>query len=362
MKKKLDVRRVAAFLLCLLLCGVSLPSAALAARLDEVESCSLKLSFTVEGGQPMTDVAFRLYRVAELTDAVTFRRIEPFKDYAVTASGWLDRAATLAGYVARDNVTPTVSGRTDAEGLVAYGELEKGLYLIVGDSKTLGDYVYTPAPFLLSLPYTTDGVNWESDVETHAKYSRRYIGGGGVIPGEPATVQYHVLKVWEDEGDAAEARPGSVTVDLLRDSAVYDTVTLSPDNNWRHDWTGLDADATWQVAEREVEDYTVSVSQSGITFVITNTYKKPPEDPPEEEDLEEWKVPLANLDPEDPEDPKDPEDPGEWEELPDDDPPLAELPQTGQLWWPVPLMAMGGLLLTCVGIVRRRRWSGEDEE
>ena len=30
------------------------------------------------------------------------------------------------------------------------------------------------------------------------------------------------------------------------------------------------------------------------------------------------------------------------------------LPQTGQLWWPVPVLLAGGLVLVIIGLVRRR--------
>ena len=81
------------------------------------------------------------------------------------------------------------------------------------------------------------------------------------------------MKVWEDDG--TEARPESVTVQLLRNGEVYDTVTLSDENGWSHTWTGLDKDDTWQVVEADVpDDYTVTVTREGITFVVTNTRSK----------------------------------------------------------------------------------------
>lgn len=359
MKKKLDLRRVTAALLCLLLCGACLPARASAAKLEEVTSCTLDLSYIIEVGQEkrsMENVEFRLYYVAEITSAAKFHRVEPFDKYDVTASDWLSRAATLANYAARDKLAPTASAVTNEEGKVLFADLRPGLYLIVGDTKTVDGYLYTPTPFLLSLPYTEDGVSWEPNVETFAKYSRRSIGGGGAPDPEP--LRYHVLKVWEDKG-SEDARPQSVTVDLLRDGEVYDTVELSAGNNWRHDWTGLSPNADWQVAEREVEGYTVSLTQSGITFVITNTAKtKNPsgsgETPPpeEEEELEEWDTPLGDKELLDPEE----------EEIPDNDTPLSNLPQTGQLWWPVPILAMGGVLMIFMGLVRRRRWSDADED
>ena len=48
------------------------------------------------------------------------------------------------------------------------------------------------------------------------------------------------------------------------------------------------------------------------------------------------------------------------EDLPDEPVPTAKptLPQTGQLWWPVPLLACGGLVLLILGWLRKERYEG----
>jgi len=51
---------------------------------------------------------------------------------------------------------------------------------------------------------------------------------------------------------------------------------------------------------------------------------------------------------------KDP-DPDPGEEIPDEDVPLAVLPQTGLLQWPIPVMAAAGLLLVAVGLLSERK-------
>ena len=38
--------------------------------------------------------------------------------------------------------------------------------------------------------------------------------------------------------------------------------------------------------------------------------------------------------------------------VPDEEVPLAKLPQTGQLWWPVPLLFAGGCLLIVGGMIQ----------
>lgn len=57
--------------------------------------------------------------------------------------------------------------------------------------------------------------------------------------------------------------------------------------------------------------------------------------------------------PSDPGDPPDDDEP--YEEIPEEEPPLAVLPQTGLLQWPVPVMAMAGLLLFAVGFASEKR-------
>lgn len=199
-------------------------------------------------------------------------------------------------------------------------------------------------------------------------------------PGDPDSgkAELRVLKVWEDNDNAAGVRPGSVTVDLLRNGELYDTVELSAGNNWRHTWTGLSKTAQWQVVEREQANYTVSVSTGGVTQVITNTYSTDiTEDKPPLIDMEDPDVPLdpgfpggSDPTPEDPlypDDPNVPLDPGvpgdpdnpgstpaPGEDIPDEDVPLEMLPQTGLLWWPVPIMAVLGVALVLLGYTRRR--------
>lgn len=78
-------------------------------------------------------------------------------------------------------------------------------------------------------------------------------------------------------------------------------------------------------------------------------------------------------DPEDPEDPPGPPpedipdnpppgDPGDPpEEIPEEEVPLATLPQTGLLQWPVPVMAMAGLVLFMVGFASEKRRKAQME-
>lgn len=336
----MNFKHMPRFLTALLLCVVLAAPCLIPAQAAGPESCSLALYYAPDK-LPIEDVPFQVYRVADVDmTRVRYHATEQYAGYNVlnAAGSWLDRASTLAAYVARDQLTPDAQASTDAEGMLRFESLEPGLYLITGASTARGDAVYTPTPFLLSLPNTTDGLTWEYDVETYVKHTYYIIG-------EPTT-QCHALKVWDDAGHEDE-RPERVTVELLRDGVVYDSAVLSAGNNWRCDWTELPADANWQLTELTPgEDYTVSVQRSGISFVVTNTWL---------EDIGEEDLPLIDS----PDDPGDPDDGTTF--IDDEDPPLDRLPQTGLLWWPVPLLAMLGLALLCFGCVLHRRGVRDEE-
>ena len=336
----------AGLLLCAVLLWALLPTAAFArGLLSTAEPVSLTLRY------PCAGAPFQIYRVAEVSVYGEYTLTGDFRDYPVTLeqpdqAGWRALAATLEAYAVRDGLTPAAAGETDRDGRLTFSSLEAGMYLVTGQRHTAGGYRYTPEPFLAALPGLDEEDNWVSDVTASPKYERKHKDTN--TPGD-GTVKRKVLKVWEDDGDES-GRPQKVTVQLLRDGKVWDTVTLSEKNGWSYEWSKLDADYTWRVAEKDVpEDYTVTVSREGVTFVITNTLAAdiPDEPTPEGPPPETPGGPDGTDGTDIPEEPA-PEAPGD------------SLPQTGVLWWPVPLMACCGVGLFLIGWAKRR--SGESDE
>lgn len=301
----------AALSLCLLLL---LPLAAAAAENpDPVHENRLTISFR-DNGTSLTGAEFKLYRVASMDSDGKLTVTETFSRYPVDFGTWDEEtlrilAATLEGYVLRDGLTPFWSGKTDANGIIALRDLPIGLYLVLGSNHTQDGWVYETVPFMVELPSRdAETGEWLYDVVVQPKLSKRPVQEGG-------TLTRKVLKVWADDGNQ-QNRPKEITVQLLRDGVVWDTVTLNAENRWRHTWADLDDRYHWVVVESTPENYTVEMTQEGITFVITNTYTAPPSPP---------------VNPDNP-----------------------DLPQTGQLWWPVPVLAAVGLLMIVIGLLRRR--------
>lgn len=391
------LRAVTAALLVLVLCARGLPSASAASgTFEEVkgEKCSLTVKFAPEG-EPMPGVKFEIWRVGEL-EGQTWKLLDKYASYKVRldnteAAQWDAAAGTLLGYLRLDGVPCDAEAVTDSQGLAKFTGLDAGLYLAAGESGFRDGTRYTPTPFLVSLPGRDASGLWYTDVEAACKFT--------IAPPDP--VDRHVLKTWEDGGNAA-SRPQQVEVVLLRDGQPYDTAVLTAAGNWRHDWTNLDPNSDWMVVEKNPGQYSVIVQRTGITFQIINSltpppYNPPPDNPPPDNPPPDNPPPdnpppdtfdrtdNSNDPPPVPDTPVPPDDPAttipddqvpldttnipddetplDTTDIPDDETPLSnlKLPQTGQLWWPVVPMALGGLALIAVGWKRRRDWSGSDE-
>ncbi len=339
MKKRLSS------LLLAVLCAVMMAVPAMAyARVDTGADTSLTIVYK-SGETALKDVSVKIYKVLEMSDAVRFTPTETFKDYAgmmdlVNQAKWPDLASNLASYLAAATtpVVPSAASATDAEGKVSFGNnvTDVGVYLVAADTKVEGRTTYTFAPFFVTLPLlnaTND--TWEYDAAVAAKVASQY----NPPSYNPDPFSIGVRKVWEDAEAVAAGeveRPASVSVSLLKNGQVYDTVTLSDANSWTYTWNNMDKTAAWAIIENDVpEGYTSLVTQHSNTFKVTNTAEPM-------EDLPDGDVPL--------------------EDLPDEDVPLGGLPQTGIPWLPVQILTTAGILLFAAGYIVLRRGRRDEHE
>lgn len=119
------------------------------------------------------------------------------------------------------------------------------------------------------------------------------------------TTDITVRKVWN--ADETVKIADSVTVSLMCDGAVVKTATLSEENGWEVIFYDMPCSDAYSVVEDYVpEGFTATYAQNGYEFTVTNS---------------------------------------------------AALPQTGQVIWPIPLLAVAGVFLLAVGgaFLRRSR-------
>ena len=357
--KEQIVSKCIALLLCLI-AVVSLPLSASA-----VPTSTNTGSVTVEfqhKGYPIKDAQFRIYLIATET-ANGYALTGDFTNYSVSLdnlnSDALNGLATaLAAYVARDSVNPTAQGKTNSQGDISFSDLEEGLYLIIGDPVTEGSIIYTPQSFIVAIPYVDANGKKVYDVVSEPKQDIYNSDAQG------ATINRTVRKVWENTG--SKNRMNSVVIQLLKNGQVYDEVTLDATNGWEHSWKDLDVSYRWQVVEKAVPARcTISVAQDGVTFIVTNTYDTPdtptsdpdsPGNPTNPSDPSNPSNPTTPSDPSNPSNPANPSNPTNPGGPSNSSP---NLPQTGQLWWPVPVFVSVGVIFFALGIVLKKRNENE---
>lgn len=336
-------KQTASLILCLLMCLI-LPIQAMAASTDnENEKCSFVISFTAED-KKAADVEFKIYRVADISSSNSFSVTERFKVYPVSYAGindpanWSKLAQTLSGYVVADKLTADSTAKTTENGRAYFSELPVGLYLVIGSPYTSGDTTYTPQAFMVRMPSMDDDGEWKHDLRSDVKYDITFDSGSDNDNKHDNNKDYQleILKIWKD-GENPN-RPHSITVEIYENDDLYDTVVLDKSNNWKYKLYGLNKNSVWTVKEQTVKDgYTVSVERQNNRFVLENTLDDtPPGDTPggnnpKDKDKNKGKNPNNSSNTN-----------------------SNRLPQTGLLWWPVPCLLAGGLLIMIIGFICRR--------
>ena len=235
---------------------------------------------------PVSNMQVSLYRVADENYNLTGK----FSGYSVDLKQDVQGAANaLENRILMDGIEADASNSSDSSYKASFSGLESGIYLVVGKEVFQDGVFYMPQVSLVSL---------SGDLSVDLKYE---------TSDKPSRV--HVLKVWKK--DNKKSRPKSIEVCLLRsDGIVVDKVVLNSDNQWSTTWENLSTSYTYRVMETSVPSgYKESCTREKDTIVLTNTGNFT--DKVEKKD--------------------------------------EVLPNSGQLWWPVPVLLFVGLVLFGLG-------------
>ena len=235
---------------------------------------------------PVSNMQVSLYRVAD----ENYNLVDAFSQYSIDLKQDVQGAANaLENRILMDGIEADACVTSDSVGNASFTGLETGIYLVVGKEVFQDGVFYMPQVSLISL---SGDLNVDLKYETSVKPSR-----------------IHVLKVWKR--DSKKSRPKSIEVCLLRsDGIVVDRVVLNSDNQWSTTWDNLSTLYTYRVMETSVPSgYKESCTREKDTIILTNTGNYT--DKVEEKD--------------------------------------EELPNSGQLWWPVPVLLFVGLVLFGLG-------------
>ncbi len=244
--------------------------------------------------------------------------IDDFSESAMNAS-----AKTLENFAILDKISPIANGFTDSDGVLVFDGLEEGLYLLSGHILHVDDTIYVPSTMLFEINRTDASLDWNA----YPKFVYRTMSSN--------EVQYTVKKVWLNEDGEPYDTTTSITVELYRDRELYDSVVLNAENNWTYQWLGLDQ-YEWRVREVEIpEGFTVAYESNETQYLIVNTFhgitttdivtttSTTSTTETTTTSTDTTLITTATS--------------GE------------KLPQTGQLWWPVIVLGLLGLILVAIG-------------
>ena len=235
---------------------------------------------------PVSNMQVSLYRVAD----ENYNLVGSFSRYSIDLKQDVQGAANaLENRILMDGIVADASNSSDSSYKASFTGLETGIYLVVGKEVFQDGVFYMPQVSLVSL---------SGDLSVDLKYE---------MSDKPSRI--HVLKVWKK--DNKKSRPKSIEVCLLRsDGIVVDRVVLNSDNQWSTTWDHLSTLYTYRVMETSVPSgYKESCTREKDTIVLTNTGNFT--------DRVEKKDEV--------------------------------LPNSGQLWWPVPVLLFVGLVLFGLG-------------
>ena len=287
----------------------------------EDEKCTLNIEYAPDGNK-VNDVEFDIYKVGEFDLNTKFSWYGEFTQFdgqidfnSLEDEGWRNLGLTLKGYVDDKKIDCTAKTLT-TKGVASLGNLDKGLYLVVGKKHNIGDKTYYIQPSMVYLPQLADDGTDNYECTIISKYDSKDLE------------KVKIVKIWVG---AQPEENASITVNLLRDGQLYEAVVLSDLNNWQHEITGLEKGHEWSVAEQMSidSDWTVTVDQNMHIFEVRN--RKTPETPDE--------TPTPPV-------------------VPPTNPPRPTIPFTGLVWWPVPVLMGSGFMLIVLGLFLKRK---EDE-
>lgn len=235
---------------------------------------------------PVSNMQVSLYRVAD----ENYNLVDSFSRYSIDLKQDVQGAANaLENRILMDRIEADACVTSNSVGNASFTGLESGIYLVVGKEVFQDGVFYMPQVSLVSL---------SGDLSVDLKYE---------MSDKPSRI--HVLKVWKK--DNKKSRPKSIEVCLLRsDGIVVDKVILNSDNQWSTTWNNLSTLYTYRVMETSVPSgYKESCTREKDTIVLTNTGS------------DKYRVEKKD----------------------------EVLPNSGQLWWPVPVLLFVGLVLFVLG-------------
>lgn len=245
------------YLLLLLIFLIS-PINVKADTLDFEKKGSLKIELQEQTeNTSVSNAEITIYKLAdavEVNNNLSFKYVNKLNDCKVEVNSIKEVDDDLYSCIENKDLVE-YKGITNNLGIVEFNNLDLGLYL-VKETNSPSNYSYFE-DFLVMLPNFLDN-NWIYDVYSTPKTD--------II----SLIDITVKKEWNN--DKNNKLPSNVTIELLKDNIVIDTITLNNDNNWTYTWNNIEKSDKYSVREINIPlGYTASYRNEGYNYIVTNT-------------------------------------------------------------------------------------------
>ncbi len=218
----------------------------------------------------LAGMQWKLYKVGERRNtAQNFIQTGDFAAFQINLRNLsvervTEAAQSFQAYAVANKIPPLREGITDQNGEVTFSGLDAGLYLLSGKLLKIDSYYYVPTTSLVEIKEDDENLRYDA----YPKFSYQ------VMNNTPRS--YTVRKVWLNDEDRINERPASIIVDLYKDEEYYDSVVLDESNGWKYRWIDDKGVSTWIVMEKEIPaNYEMKVVydvNDDSHYLIENSY------------------------------------------------------------------------------------------
>jgi hypothetical protein len=282
---------------------------------------------------------------------------DQWKECVVHTDEGNSNTGAMETYIKEKGIEAVASGTSDDNGETLYSNLTLGIYFVESGTYEKSDgFLHTFINFLYPVPILQKKDGQPLEINYHPTAS----------PKKARTeidVHCGIKKQWDDS--SSNNRPATVSFRVYVDGveAEWSPITLSSENDWQYNWTDK-GNPKYTVEEiNNPEGYRpeITLKQVGpheFIYTCVNHYSgdnppPPPDNPPPD-----------NPPPDNPPPTNPPSNPPGFPGLPavlgavralPQVLGARRLPQTGQLWWPLPILVIAGIFFIVKGIKKNAK-------
>lgn len=191
--------------------------------------------------------------------------------------------APMPGGSMEDHVSVTINGQGEASfdpiTFAAPGEYQYTIAEVPGSS---AGWTYDGTVYTAVYKVTYDGDELEVDITLRNDEGKKKDEAVFTNQFDPAEAEKYTSisgeKKWEHKANPKDKQPGSVTINLLANEVIVDSVTITAEDGWKYSFDNLPvndesgASIKYTITEARIGDYVPKYTKTDHGYDILNTY------------------------------------------------------------------------------------------